>query len=190
MHMPVYTGFINLMESLYIWLTARLRLKMVWYAYRGLEISLRIFSFSPARTRFTEDVVLQVLHGLAKDQIVHELEKVFIKVRLGLLAQVGVELDVRPHPRTLLEHQYSVHLLQLYAQPEVLLEDAVVQDVLPLVSQCEKQLLGSVLRLAREQCLLVCGLVPSPVLEVTRCELRAAHESSPDQPRGSRNTSA
>ena len=52
----------------------------------------------------------KVFHGFAENRVVHELEEVGLKVRLGLGAQVRVQLDVWGHPSLLFEPKASVNL--------------------------------------------------------------------------------
>ena len=47
------------------------------------------------------NAVPQILHRLTEARVAHELEKVFLKVILGLLSLFGVEINVRFHPALL-----------------------------------------------------------------------------------------
>lgn len=58
----------------------------------------------------------QVLHRFAKDSIVYELEKIFLKVIRGLLSFLGIEVEVTLQPCTLRKAQCLVDLCQIHAK--------------------------------------------------------------------------
>ena len=58
------------------------------------------------------DAVSEVLHCLAEDRVVHELEEVLFEIRCGPLPELGVQGNVRLHPRPLLELEDFVDLPQ------------------------------------------------------------------------------
>ena len=49
------------------------------------------------------DAVSEVLHRLAEDRVIHELEEVLLEVGSGPPSELGVQGDVWLHPRPLLE---------------------------------------------------------------------------------------
>ena len=75
------------------------------------------------------DAVSEVLHRLAEDRVVHELEEVLLEIGSGLLPELGVQGDVWLHPRPLLELEDFVDFPQPHPKIEVLLEGSVMQDV-------------------------------------------------------------
>ena len=107
---------------------ARLSLKTVALANKGLAISFLNLSLHV-------DSVSEVLHRLAEDRVVHELEKVLFEIGCGLLPELGVQGNVGLHPRPLLELEDFVDLPQPHPKIQVLLEGSVVQDVPGFVLQ-------------------------------------------------------
>ena len=81
------------------------------------------------------DAVSEVLHRLAEDGVVHELEEVVLEVGSGPLSELGVQGNVWLHPRPLLELEDFVDFPQPHPKIQVLLEGPVVQDVPGFVSQ-------------------------------------------------------
>ena len=102
---------------------ARVLLKTSVLANRGLADKLHI------------DAVSEVLHRLAEDRVVHELEEVLLEIRCGPLPELGVQGNVRLHPRPLLELEDFLDLPQPHPKVQVLLEGPVVQNVPGLASQ-------------------------------------------------------
>ena len=79
-------------------------------------------------------MVPDILHGFAKDAVVHQLEKVFLKVVLSRHSKHRVLHDIRLQPGALLKFDYSVHLFQHQAMLQSLIELFDMYNILSLVA--------------------------------------------------------
>ena len=61
----------------------------------------------------------QVLHGLHKDRVVHQLVEVLLKAAGGLLPELCIYPDIWLHPRDLVESEGMMNLSQTHAKGHI-----------------------------------------------------------------------
>lgn len=79
----------------------------------------RAVSFDSFVLLLTNLTLTQILHGLSKHRIIHQLVEIFLKVIRGVLSSFCVEINIGLKPWTLLKHQDSMDSCHLHSQCKI-----------------------------------------------------------------------